>query len=93
MSIWVLLLILYGASIIGVGAYYLSLPTLLTIISYRYGYKMTYNKLSLPQAICYTFIPIVNSVAAVAWWLLVPKIIKDTEEYFEQLNKNKEDSS
>ena len=54
---------------------------------------MTEKKLSLLQMICYTFIPIINSVAAVALWLLVPEIIKDTEEYFEQLNKKKKDSS
>lgn len=93
MNIWVLLLILYGASIIGMGAYFLSLPILLSIIAYRYGYEMTEKKLSLLQMICYTFIPLVNSVAAVGLWLLVPKIIKDTEEYFKQLNKKKEDSS
>ena len=93
MSIWVLLLILYAVSIIGVGAYFLSLPILLSIIAYRYGYEMTEKKLSLLQMICYTFIPIINSIAAVGLWLLVPEIIKDTEEYFEQLNKKKEDSS
>ena len=87
MNIWVLLLIWYGVSIIGVGAYFLSLPILLNIIAYRYGYEMTNKKLSLLSMICYTFIPIVNSAATVALWLLVPKIIKDTKEYFEQLNE------